>query len=364
MLAGKKIDSIQFYSLLFLSRLFTTITFLEGLRGGIGGTDMVIGSVLSAVLLFISAMPVFLLFRRETGVNILDIISVRSRAFSKIAAALYILLFLYTSVEAGARFGLFAGEVIFPENNIMVFTLMVFALAVYAAYKGLEPLGRTGFILFWAVSAALLLLVLTLISKIDPLNFTPPFYNGPAPVIKSSFYSAAGTFEVCILSLLLPRVSGNAKKGFIWWVTGIGTAVTALMTVFVGVLGEFGNVKSFGFYSLAVLAEFSIFQRLDALQAAVWILLAFIKISFTLYILDYLICYLFSKKRKYAYIIASAAATFIISSYISKNMSLFMLISNALFVEIMYVVMAVVLPIFALLVNCRGGPCAHPANRS
>lgn len=58
----------------------------------------------------------------------------------------------------------------------------------------------------------------------------------------------------------------------------------------------------FPIHSIAVLSEFSVFQRIDVILTGVWILSAFIKISFMLYLSSYIASRSFSAKYKKIYI--------------------------------------------------------------
>lgn len=61
----------------------------------------------------------------------------------------------------------------------------------------------------------------------------------------------------------------------------------------------------FPIHSIAVLSEFSVFQRIDVILTGVWILSAFIKISFMLYLSSYIACRSFSAKyKKYIYLLS------------------------------------------------------------
>lgn len=67
-------------------------------------------------------------------------------------------------------------------------------------------------------------------------------------------------------------------------------------------LGDYAMTQLFPIHSIAVLSEFSVFQRIDVILTGVWILSAFIKISFMLYLSSYIACRSFSAKYKNIYI--------------------------------------------------------------
>lgn len=70
-------------------------------------------------------------------------------------------------------------------------------------------------------------------------------------------------------------------------------------------LGDYAMTQLFPIHSIAVLSEFSVFQRIDVILTGVWILSAFIKISFMLYLSSYIASRSFSAKyKKYIYLLS------------------------------------------------------------
>ena len=84
-----KITSFQFFTILFLSRVFAMVTYITSLRTQLTTTDEVIGTLLMGVFLFITAIPTALFLKKDNQSSIITRASVVSETFSKLLCAIY-----------------------------------------------------------------------------------------------------------------------------------------------------------------------------------------------------------------------------------------------------------------------------------
>lgn len=88
------------------------------------------------------------------------------------------------------------------------------------------------------------------------------------------------SLELAVLGLLIPYVKGSLTKGSLWWI-GAFTAVELIIQVtVVGVLGDFGAMELFPYYTVLTTVQVSVLQRLDIVATAIWIGALFLKIAF------------------------------------------------------------------------------------
>lgn len=279
-----KINAFQFFSILFLTRLLTTVTYIPAYAQGILLSDMIIQALLRSVVGFVVLIPLLLLFKKNPNMNIVEIAGKHFKPLGKIVGALYLLVLFYYTVATVSRLDVFTGTIVFPDIRVNYFIILVIAVCVYGAYLGIEALGRSAVISLVLVGVTISFLATVLCKKIDFLNYTPVFYNGVLPVLKSAFNGAGRTIEYVMIAIAFPRVSGKKTKGLFAWLIIQGIVTAFLFFVEVGVMGNFANTQLFPIHSLAALAEFSIFKRLDALVTGIWLLCAFLKISFLIYL--------------------------------------------------------------------------------
>lgn len=276
---NSKISVFQFYSILFFTRLLTTLTYIPEYTEDITVSDMIFQTLFRFIFGVIISIPVFLLNKKYGGEK-----QNGNGAFDKIKAVIFSIVFFYFAVATVSRLDLFAGTVVFPEADAKFLLLFVVVFCAYSAYLGLEPIARSAVMFVLPVLLSLTFIFLTLIKKIDLLNLTPLFYNGVLPVVKTSVNAVGRTVEYAVIAVSLPFVTGNSKKGFFVWMA-MQTVVTAIIFFFEGaVLGAFSGMQLFPVYTLASMAQFSFFRGLGAIITGVWILCAFLKISLLIFL--------------------------------------------------------------------------------
>lgn len=347
-----KISAFQFFTMLFLTRTLTTVTYLSSYTENIRLSDMLIQPIFRMAIGTAIMLPLYFLYKKNIDKNLLDMLSSKSKAFARVVAILYVAFFFYFTVVTIARLDLFAGTVVFPETDLTYILIFVIVLCCYGAFLGLEALGRSSVISIAFVVPALMFIMVTLIKKIDLLNLTPLFYNGVTPVVKVAIDSVGQTVEYAIIATALPRVKGNVEKGFFIWLIS-QTFLMAVMFFFAcAVMGNFASTQLFPFHTLASLAEFSVFSRLDAVFTSVWIMCAFIKAGLLIYLQTDILTMYFGKFKRTTYIIVVGLMTIFANLLISGQIRWFTLVDNSTIKIILTGVTVVLLPMI-VLIFCR-----------
>ena len=347
-----KISAFQFFTMLFLTRTLTTVTYLSSYTENIRLSDMLIQPVFRILIGTAIMLPLYFLYKKNIDKNLLDMLSSKSKAFARVVAILYVAFFFYFTVVTIARLDLFAGTVVFPETDLTYILIFAIVLCCYGAFLGLEALGRSSVISIAFVVPALMFIMVTLIKKIDLLNLTPLFYNGVTPVVKVAMDSVGQTVEYAIIATALPRVKGNVKKGFFIWLIS-QTFLMAVMFFFAcAVMGNFASTQLFPFHTLASLAEFSMFSRLDAVFTSVWIMCVFIKAGLLIYLQTDILTMYFGKFKRTTYIIVVGLMTIFANLLISGQIRWFTLVDNSTIKIILTGVTVVLLPMI-VLIFCR-----------
>lgn len=347
-----KISAFQFFTMLFLTRTLTTVTYLSSYTENIRLSDMLIQPIFRIAIGTAIMLPLYFLYKKNMDKNLLDMLSSKSKAFARVVAILYVAFFFYFTVVTIARLDIFAGTVVFPETDLTYILIFAIVLCCYGAFLGLEALGRSSVISIAFVVPALMFIMVTLIKKVDLLNLTPLFYNGVTPVVKVAMDSVGQTVEYAIIATALPRVKGNVKKGFFIWLIS-QTFLMAVMFFFAcAVMGNFASTQLFPFHTLASLAEFSMFSRLDAVFTSVWIMCAFIKAGLLIYLQTDILTMYFGKFKRTTYIIVVGLLTIFANLLISGQIRWFTLVDNSTIKIILTGVTVVLLPMI-VLIFCR-----------
>ena len=344
----EKISAFQFFTMLFISRALTTVTYLSSYTKDVRLSDMLVQPVFRITLGIVIMIPLYFICKKHNTTDLLSL------ANSKFGSLCYVFVFFYFTVITIARLDVFAGTVVFPETDVNFLLVFAILLCSYGAYLGFEALGRSAVLSAVLVVPALVFIMATLVKKVDLLNLTPVFYNGVTPVIKTAVDSVGQTVEYVILAVCLPKVTGNVKKGFFWWLS-LQTLLMATMFFFAAtVMGNFTGTQLFPFHTLASLAEFAMFDRLDAIFTSVWILCAFIKAGLLIYLQSDILHRNFKKIQRKYFIVGICTITIITNLLIASEFKRFSFVDNSTFKIIITGITSFVIPLCILIIKRKG----------
>lgn len=340
---NSKISVFQFYTMLFLTRILITLTYIPDYKNGIGVSDWIFQTVFRFVFGIIIIIPVFLLNKKYGG-NL----QAQNSTFNKIKAVIFSIVFFYFSVTTVSRLDLFAGTVVFPETDVKFLLLLIVAFCAYCAYLGLEPIARSAVLFIVPVLLSLTFISIMLIKKVDLLNLTPLFYDGVMPVAKAALNAVGRTVEYAIIAVSFPMIEGNIRKGFYIWITA-QTVITAVIFFLEGtVLGEFSNMQLFPAYTIASMAQYSFFRGLGSIITGVWILCAILKVALLIFLQSKLISEAFGVK-KIIVTVASGVLTAGVCLFISQSVERFNFVDNSYLKFILILISVPVLAIAELI---------------
>ena len=344
-----KITSFQFFTILFLSRVFAMVTYITSLRTQLTTTDEVIGTLLMGGFLFITAIPTALFLKKDNQSSIITRASVVSETFSKLLCAIYFIDYLYFGIITSVRFGIFTGSVMFPDTNVTFFVIIMLAASAYIAFKGIEALGRSAVIILIPVLFALFFVFSTQIKDFDILNFTSPFTDEITDIFSSGLYTASRTGELAFVTILTPYVKNQKIKHLYTWIFAMIGVIFITEIMISGILGNFGGTQLFNMYSMSVLAEFGFIERMDAIITCMWLLCAGIKISITIFIGETLLTSFFGKRRQILYIAVSAIVIFIGTIPLSNDIISFAALIRSPLTIVFYITNVCLIPIAVMI---------------
>lgn len=344
-----KITPFQFYTILFLSRVFALVTYVVSLRSQLSTTDKVIMTLFTGLFLLITAIPIAIFIKQDNNSSIIMRAEALSPVFGKILCIIYLAEYFYFGTITSVRFGIFTGSVMFPDTNIIFFIFMMLTFSAYIAYKGIEAMGRSAVIILFPVLFTLFFVFATQSEDFDMLNLTPAFTSDTKEIISTAFFSAARTGELAFVTMLTPYVKKQKSRHIFIFIIAVTAILFITELVMSAVLGAYGNTQLFSMYSLSVLAQFGFIERLDALFTCVWLLCAGVKISITLFLCSNLFSSLFGKNKRGLYILLSAVIILAGSLPLAGNLINLSWLLSAPITQILYITGICALPTVVMI---------------
>lgn len=348
-----RVSPSQFFSLLYLSILSSIFMYISDRRVSVSQTDSLLRPIVFTAVSILAFVPMYHLMKKYGAFsNEQRKEYSKSKAF-KIISLLYGLTYFFDALITAARFDLFASSELFPGKDMTFFLVGLIVVCCFLSHSGLGGLSRASTLFVTVVVSATVFAALTLFQEVDFLNFTPVFENGTTDFIKDSLFFSIQASEIGAIPLVVSNIKGNVKKHYVLWSVLSTLSFSFVLFFVVGTLGEFADTQLFPTYAAISLAEFGLFERLDALETAIWILCIVVKLSFFIYIIVNTFSFSFKTVNKHRVIFSALVAAVIsaILILVSQNIVRFSFVSSAAVAIGIYVVPVLILPVILIGVN-------------
>lgn len=340
-----QVSAPQFFALLYLSMLGSMFMYISSPQVTIATAEALLRPVVFAIISIVCALPMYFLFTKGKNENIN-----KSKVY-KCVAVFYGVVYFIDALMTVGRFDLFASSELFPGTEMSFFLIGLVAVCVALSLCGIGALGRASTAFTVVVVSATVLASLTMSKEVDFLNFTPLFENGAGKFIRDSLSFSVQASEIGAIVIFYPEIKGNIKKHYILWSALSAISFSFILFFVIATLGSFADTQLFPTYTAVTLAQFGLFERLDALETAIWILCVVTKLTLYICAVVKCICFAFSRfsKKLTAVSVGVVITAFLI--FMSGNIMNFNFISFTPLVTGVFVVPVLVLPSVLLIYN-------------
>ncbi len=343
------VSAPQFFALLYLSMLGSMFMYISSPQITIATAESLLRPVVFSIVSIIFALPIYLLLAKGNLKENLQT-EKKSKVYKGVALFYGVVYFIDALMTVG-RFDLFASSELFPGTEMTYFLVGLVAVCVALSFCGIGALGRASTVFTVVVVGATLFAALTLSEELDFLNFTPVFENGVGKFITDSLSFSIQASEIGAIVIFFPEIKGNIKKHYILWSVLSAVSFSFILFFVIGTLGVFADTQLFPTYSAITLARFGLFERLDALETAIWILCVVTKLTLYISAIVKCICFAFPKLSEKITAISVGVVITGFLVFISGNIMNFGFISFAPLVVGVYLVPVLVLPLVLLIYN-------------
>lgn len=345
------ITSAQLFVSLFVSRMIVNITYNVYLTPNGEIQDYILSESASFLLTFIFVIPVYLLYKKDKTLNILDRSENIFGGAGKIITVFYVLYFIGSCIYNFSFYNNFVSNVMAPKISIVMVNIAIVITVCYGAIKGIEGLVRVSGIIFVLTIAGIIFLICATIPQVEEYNFVPFLYNGTEDFIIGLKLMTMHSSCIVIMAFLLPLVKGNVRRSIILWNVGVYVVIVSLMVVMVGSLGDFIKTQTFPIYVLSSMAQMGIIKRMNSIYIAIWTSGLFVKLSLYLYCFSICIKRIFGEKSGKISIIIGGALSSVLSIIVVENESLSFFSNRLNYMLGITIVAAVLIPVIILLTD-------------
>lgn len=282
---GGKINSKQAILLMVTMVLPTAFLFVASVTAHLAKQDSwisVLLATLAGVLIAWAVVSLSLRFPGKTLFQFPEIIL--GRWPGKAVALLYIWWYLHLNAEILQEYGSFLVAAFMPETPLIVFMLLIMAIAAYAVRNGLEVFTRINEIILPLILGAVAVLVLLATKEMDLKRLMPVFIeNGAVRVIKGAVMPTAWMGEIVTMAVLIPYLDKEKEAFRI-------AATATLITGFFMLISQVTDIAIFGpevsarllfpgLNGIRMIHLANFLERLEPILMAIWVAGALVKIS-------------------------------------------------------------------------------------
>lgn len=339
----------QLFSMLFISKMVFNLTYTPMFLGTDSMWANIISNLLAFVILFIMVIPIYKSCDSKHGDISDNAYSFISKKAKTAIAVIYALYYLFVVCYTLSSFSVFVTTVANPDVSLFVLCFSIVVVSLYASFKGLEGLARASSIILVLVAVSLMVIVISIVPKIDNFNYSPIIYYKVDKIIYNTILIIANTPCIPALAMLIPFAKGDIKKGFKVWNLLSFIVVSIFIIIIVGSLGDFLKTQMFPFYTATSIAKIGQFKRMDAIYLGIWTCALFVKISLFLYLFYVCVRKVFTKKTSKILAMFASLVAAIFSITATKFKGIFYYIYKPEIMFVFTIITALVVPGFIII---------------
>lgn len=287
MIKGGRLSPKQLILLVFLSRIIVAITYLPVLTAPPANQDAWLSVVLMVPIELLLSGPVYLLAKRFPDQTIIQYSQTIAGKAGKLIGILYIWLFIHITAINLSFFCEFYTTYM-PETPFLFFAISLIIFTAYAAYSGIEVVGRISEIVSPIFMISIMVIVILLAKDMDLKALAPVMEKGLFPSLHGGLYVSTLTIEIVGIAMLLPYLNDQqkAKKVFIYSFLLISVFFLLITITILSFCGaQLAKSLTFPFFNTVRQINVADFlERLDSINLAIWTIVLYVKIAFYYYL--------------------------------------------------------------------------------
>ncbi len=277
-----KISVFQLVVVVLLCRSFNLLSADILNVTGHYGMEHFLAIPLALLMQAIIVLPAFLLMK-ATGRGLTEATSWTLGKGGMIFPLVSCLYLFFASAITIYNLAVFLANAVYPGSSAYFFAITLVLAAVYAAWLGLEGIARSAVILAVLFVLSLLLTVLGVVERVNPVNIRPLEDGSGWNILKGAWTLCARSSAIYLYLPLSERLKSGRRKGFFWYLLCAGILMECVVFFVSTVLGELAVKEAYPFFMLTTVAQISIFQRMDALHVCVWVAVCFLRVTLFLW---------------------------------------------------------------------------------
>ncbi|MCH5325428.1 MAG: GerAB/ArcD/ProY family transporter [Eubacterium sp.] len=243
------------------------------------GTDRfwsILAAKLAVLVLF---LPLLFLTMRFKGDNFLTPAIRRSKIFGGVLAVIFTAALAMVTLETLINLQLYISDVIFNDMLFITGVIIISAAAFYGALKGFSAISRCS---IFALVIFAVLLILIAVTSGDTMDFTylyPSFVRDNDYFVRSMLAEISSCSEILVFAVFCGNIRTKPNRAVFFYLAAALAVLEGLTLLYNLALGPYLTALEYPMYYISSLSDIVVFQRLDGIDAVVWVLCGIIKLA-------------------------------------------------------------------------------------
>lgn len=285
MLEGGKVNNRQAALMLpFLIVMPTAILFVPAITAVAakqnGWLSLLVVSTFYGLLVALVVIKLGLRFPDQTVIEYAP--EILGPFLGKLVGAGLVVWFLHINAVIVREFADFIATAFMPETPLLVFIILLLALAARAVRGGVEVVARAGEWVFPIFIFSMLIIMALVLPDTDWSNLRPVLEDGIRPVLHGALAPAGWRGEIVLILMYLPFINlpGKTLKYLTAAVILMGLALTGATVITTAVFGVLTEHLTFPFFTLATYISVARFvERMEPFILLMWVAGVTIKVA-------------------------------------------------------------------------------------
>jgi hypothetical protein len=273
-----RISSKQLAIAFIVSRLTTEMIMIPGelIRYG---SERFVAILIAKLFVLLLYLPLLFLTVKYKGDNFLTAAIRRNRVYGIVLGVLFGIVLLSVTVNSILNLQLYITDTLLGELLLVSGVLLIIAASLYGAVKGASAVTRTA---VFGVSIFAFLIILIFITMADKLDFAylyPIYIDDENYLFRAVISEISCNSEMLVFAVLCRNITVKPNKAVYYSLAVIFVILEIVNLLYNLVFGPYLNELEYPLYVISSLSDVVAFQRLDGIDAIVWLLCGIVKIS-------------------------------------------------------------------------------------
>ncbi len=342
-----RISSKQLATAFIVTRLLAEMIMVPGdlIRYG---TDRMWVIFFTKLIVLLMYLPLIFFVRKYPGDSFMSAVIRRSKAAGIIMGAAFTVILAAVTVDTVLNLQLYITDTLLSSLLLSVGVIVILTAAFYGAVKGVSTVTRTSVFALAAFLVLIILIVITMGNDMKLSYLYPAFIEDGVYFGKALTAEISENSEILIFAVLCSFIEKKAEKTIWYYLSVVFVLLEAVTLIYNLILGPYLTAVEYPLYVISSLSDIVVFQRLDGIDAIVWLMCGIIKTALLLVCANTL--YKTGAKEKKPYLFLSVYTLFIltVSLFIGSDRRYYDFFENLMNTSVHIVIAGGIIPLIAL----------------